>query len=84
MAQALRDDLDRHAIGQQQGGLGVAEVVQPDHRQQVLSQRLARLNDLAGEAAGEPLGAPVGAVEVAEHERRVTPEVRASSPAAAR
>jgi hypothetical protein len=74
VAHALRDDLHRHTIGQQQGGVGVPPVVRPDHRQSLL-QRLARANDLAGEAAGEPLGAPVGAAEVAEHEGRVSHEV---------
>jgi hypothetical protein len=56
--------------------VGVPQVVQPDHRQPLLSQRPAGLGDLAGEAAGEPLGVPVGAVEVAEHERRVAHEVQ--------
>ena len=38
--------------------MGVAEVVQPDHRQQVLPQHLAGLDDLAGEATGEPVRVP--------------------------
>jgi hypothetical protein len=66
VAEALRDHFHRHAVGEQQGGVGVAEVVQPDRGEQVLPQRLAGLGDLAGEAAGEPLRVPVGAVEGAE------------------
>ena len=64
--------------------MGVAEVVQPDPRQQVLPQRSPRLDDLTGEAAGAPLRVPVGAVEVAEHERRVPHEVRGQPSRAAR
>jgi hypothetical protein len=37
VAQALRDDLHRHAVDKQQGGVGMAEVVQPDQRQSLLS-----------------------------------------------
>ncbi len=58
----------------------MVRVVQPGHRQLLLLQRLARLDDLAGEAAGEPLGVPVGVVEIAEHERRVTHEVQRQQP----
>jgi hypothetical protein len=35
--ESLRDDLHRDAVGERQRGVGVAEVVQPDHRQLVLS-----------------------------------------------
>ncbi len=44
VTEALRDRLDRLAGGQQQDGLGVAQVVQPDPRQLVLPQRPARRN----------------------------------------
>ena len=55
--------------------MGVAEVVQPDHRQPLLPQRSTRPREMAGEVAGEPLRVPMGAVEVAEHERRVAHEI---------
>jgi hypothetical protein len=64
------------AVGKQQGGVGVARVVQSDHRQPVLPQCLASLKDLAGRAAEEPLRVLVGAVEVAENERRVPHQVQ--------
>jgi hypothetical protein len=54
VTEALGDDLHRHAVTQQQGGVGAAEVVQPDHRQLLLPQRLAPLDDLAGERLGVP------------------------------
>jgi diadenosine tetraphosphate (Ap4A) HIT family hydrolase len=52
------DHLHRHVVGEQQGGVGGPEVVQPDHRRQLLRQRLARPEDVAGEAAREPLRVP--------------------------
>ncbi len=53
----------------------MAQIVQPDHRQGLLAQRLARSCDLAGEAAGEPLRMPMVDVEFAQHERGVPDEV---------
>ena len=44
-----------HAVREKQGGMGVAEVVQADRRQFLLSQRLPSLDDLADEAPREPL-----------------------------
>jgi hypothetical protein len=66
VAEALRDNLHRHAVREQQAGMGVAEVVQPDRRQLFLSERPASPDDVADEAAREPLGVSAGAVEVAE------------------
>ena len=65
--------------------MGVAQIVQPDQRQVVLAQRLARTGELAGEAAGEPLRIPMAAIELAQHERGVPDEVEGvSRPRAAR
>jgi hypothetical protein len=43
------------AGGQQDRGVGVAQVVQPDHRQLADAERLAGPGELAVEAAAEPL-----------------------------
>jgi len=36
VAEALGDEVDRHAVGEQQGHVDVSEVVQPDGRQLLL------------------------------------------------
>ncbi len=46
MTEALGDDLHRHAVGRQQGGVGVAEVG-PDHRRQVLPRAVQAYLDLS-------------------------------------
>jgi hypothetical protein len=74
VSQPLRHRLDRLAGGEQQRGVGVPQVVQPDPRQLVLPQRPARLEDLLDEPARVPLGVSVGAVAVAEYERGIADE----------
>jgi len=66
MAETLAYHLDRHALGEQQRGVGVAQVVKPDHRQPVLADRLPAPGKLGEERAREPLRVQVPAVVVAE------------------
>jgi hypothetical protein len=79
VAQALGDDLHRHAVGEQQGGVGVAEVVQSDRRQSLLPQRLlperrprCQLgvpNQLASSRTGYPTGMQIPKAMVVERIR---------------
>jgi hypothetical protein len=78
---ALGDNLHRHAVGEQQGGVGVPQVVKSDHRQLLLPHCLTRLDDVGDELTGEPLGVTVAAVEGAEHQGGVTDQVVRDRPA---
>ena len=59
--------------------MSVAEVVQPDHRQPLLPQRLTRLDDWPVNRRENRSGCR-WVPSIAEHERRVTHEVECQQP----
>ena len=56
VAEPLRDHVDRHTCGQEDGGVRVSQIMKPDPWQRVVAELAAAPLDVAGELAGDVFG----------------------------